>query len=479
MQTNKLVIIIIFVTGIFSLFTMNGSHSWGDDFAMYLMHAENIANAETYNATGFIFNEMAPTYAPQSYPPGFPLLLAPVQPFFELNYAAYKVYILLFFMLYLWLAYLFLKNKLSDKYVIAIVFILAMSPFIWQLRDSILADIPGALFFLLSCMLFEKALKSNAISTWLLCGFVLYFAYVTRSTAIVLLPAFFMHVVIKKTGHLKQIGLITILFFAFNYLQSFIFVEESNYFTMLSSTLFNSPLSVTLNRVGTFIDWYFNAFSDLYIGNYHNIALNTIAFYLTFILFLAGFINRLIKSNSYVEWMFLFFLGLVVIWPGYQGLRYFTPVLIFYLFFAAKGLALIPNLRLATGVSIILMVSIIGSYGSFYFNANYGPDKYGLQSKNSIGLFDYIKNNTPQDGIIMSAKPRAIGLITDRGGIVFPDTSYSNQVGACIDSNNVSFVVLNNYPSFSQNGEEVIKSDTINYKKVYENGEWLVFEVIN
>jgi hypothetical protein len=368
---------------------------------------------------------------------------------------------------------------MDEKYVIAIVFVLAMSPFIWQLRDSILADIPGALLFLLTCILFEKALSRNTLITWLLCALVFYFAYATRSTAIVLLPAFFMHVLIKKTGHLKQLLLITFVFILCNFLQSILFVEESNYLTMLSSTLFDAPLSETLNRVFTFIVWYFNAFSDLYIGNYHNIAINTIAFYITFILFLIGFIYHLIKTSGYLEWMFLFFLGLVVIWPGYQGLRYFTPVLIIYLYYVVKGIQCIPVPRVAIGVERMLQVTVLVTYFSFYINISYGPDKYGLESENSKGLFEFIINNTPTDGVIMSSKPRAISLITDRGGIVFPDTTYAKQVRPCIDFNNVSYVVLNNYPSYPPYGEEVIKADTAHYKMVYENGEWLVFEVIN
>ncbi|MBK8343170.1 MAG: hypothetical protein IPL12_07480 [Bacteroidetes bacterium] len=130
MNLNRVVLLLLFVVAIFSLITMNSFHAWGDDFAMYLMHAENIATGKPYAETGFIYNDLAPTYAPQSYPPGFPLLLAIVQPFFGLNFLAYKIYILLFFLIFLWLVYVWLKDKVDGRYVVGIIIALGFNPFI-------------------------------------------------------------------------------------------------------------------------------------------------------------------------------------------------------------------------------------------------------------------------------------------------------------------------------------------------------------
>ncbi len=53
-------------------------HLWGDDFAQYIREAQNIANGKPYYQSGYIFNPYNTVYAPAQYPPGFPLLLAPV-----------------------------------------------------------------------------------------------------------------------------------------------------------------------------------------------------------------------------------------------------------------------------------------------------------------------------------------------------------------------------------------------------------------
>lgn len=477
MNLNRVVLLQLFVVAIFSLITMNSSHSWGDDFAMYLMHAENIATGKPYAETGFIYNDLAPTYAPQSYPPGFPLLLAPVQPYFGLNYGAYKVYLLFFFIIYLWCAYVYLRNKIADIYVVAILFILGMCPFIWQLRDSILADIPGALFFILSCMLFEIALKQGKWKYWISCGILIYLSYSTRSTSIVLIPAFFMHLLFHNKRYLINMGVATLIFIGINILMSFLFHEESNYFSMLSGTLLEDSVSESLHRMGVFTSWYFNSFKDLYIGNYHNIFVNSVAFYATFALFLIGLFSQLIKKHTYLEWIMMFIIALVIVWPGYQGLRYFTPVLIIYLYYAVKGIELIPNFKFKNYITGALMILIISSFISFYTTVSYGAENYAIDSKGSEELFDYIKQNTENDAIIMSSKPRAVCLITERRGIVYPDINKSQLLNYCIEQNNVGYLVLNNFPAYPDYGETIIKPDSIRYTKVFENTDWIVLKV--
>src|SRR5579883_3684007 len=70
-----LIIVAIFV---FSACTIRDGQVWDDDPAQYILHARNIAEGRPYSQTGYIFNPEYGTLGPRSYPPGFPLLLAPV-----------------------------------------------------------------------------------------------------------------------------------------------------------------------------------------------------------------------------------------------------------------------------------------------------------------------------------------------------------------------------------------------------------------
>ena len=53
-------------------------HDWGGDFAQYIAQADNIAHFRPMNATGYVYNKDYPSLAPKAYPPGFPLLIAPI-----------------------------------------------------------------------------------------------------------------------------------------------------------------------------------------------------------------------------------------------------------------------------------------------------------------------------------------------------------------------------------------------------------------
>jgi len=62
---------------VFLVSTLRKGHNWDGDYALYIMHAENIVAGRPYGATGYIFNPQNWIH-PAAYPPGLPLLLAPV-----------------------------------------------------------------------------------------------------------------------------------------------------------------------------------------------------------------------------------------------------------------------------------------------------------------------------------------------------------------------------------------------------------------
>ena len=71
-------LICVLLAGVFYMLTIRDGHDWGDDFSMYIRHAENIAQGLPYAQSGYIYNPYNPSIGPRMYPPGFPLLLAPV-----------------------------------------------------------------------------------------------------------------------------------------------------------------------------------------------------------------------------------------------------------------------------------------------------------------------------------------------------------------------------------------------------------------
>jgi hypothetical protein len=72
---------------------------WPDDYALYVHHAENIAEGRPYADTGYIYNPGAADYSPRAYPPVFPLLPAPICRAYGLDLHAMKIEVVVFFVL--------------------------------------------------------------------------------------------------------------------------------------------------------------------------------------------------------------------------------------------------------------------------------------------------------------------------------------------------------------------------------------------
>ena len=94
-----------------------GMHSEGTDWAMYVMHARNIVKGLPYTQTGYVFQPESTTeVGANSYPSGYPLLLAPFYAVFGLNIGLFKLLNVAFLVLSLWPVYLYARRTLPPVY---------------------------------------------------------------------------------------------------------------------------------------------------------------------------------------------------------------------------------------------------------------------------------------------------------------------------------------------------------------------------
>ncbi len=172
---------------VFYSFTIRAGHCWGDDYALYLHHAKNIAIGIPYANTGYIADPDYPRYSVRMTPPVFPLVLAPVYKIFGMNLTAFKMVEVSFFVATLVLVFVLFREYLSSTYTLSLVAILGFSPFFWRLKDDVLSDIPFMFFVLLTVLLVTRHMPPA------LCGFAAYLAIGTRTVGIVLLPTILIH----------------------------------------------------------------------------------------------------------------------------------------------------------------------------------------------------------------------------------------------------------------------------------------------
>jgi 4-amino-4-deoxy-L-arabinose transferase-like glycosyltransferase len=197
--THHLLLILLLITiAVFHAATIRQGHIWADDFAMYIHHAKNIVEGRPYAQTGYLFTPTAPV-SPRMYPPVFPLLLAPVVRFFDLNLAPMKFEQVTFFVLTLAVICLYWRRDLGRGYTLALAAILGFSPHFWAAKDNVLSDLPFLLFFYVAAILVQRAPRDGRTHwPWaILIGIALYLAIGTRTAGIALLAGVVLYDLLK------------------------------------------------------------------------------------------------------------------------------------------------------------------------------------------------------------------------------------------------------------------------------------------
>ena len=133
---------VVLLVGLFHILTIRSGHDWADDFAQYVAHARNLAEGRPYGETGYIFNPSNQGVGPATYPPVFPLMLAPVWMVFGFSLVAMKVESILFFLFFLWLFWFTLRAEIRVRYRLTLLFLVGINPLFWNLKDRVTSDIP-------------------------------------------------------------------------------------------------------------------------------------------------------------------------------------------------------------------------------------------------------------------------------------------------------------------------------------------------
>lgn len=126
------------------LFRPGYSVMGGGDFALYLAHAQAIADFRPYAATGFVFNPANAIMSPAAYPPGLPLLLAPLVAVFGIDLSAVRVVMLASLLAMLWGLHRLALPTLGPRWSAVLVLAAGLSPAILMRRDAIGSDLPFA-----------------------------------------------------------------------------------------------------------------------------------------------------------------------------------------------------------------------------------------------------------------------------------------------------------------------------------------------
>ncbi|HKQ79445.1 MAG TPA: hypothetical protein VJ810_37470 [Blastocatellia bacterium] len=401
--------------------TIREGHAWGDDFGLYILHARNIAEGVDYQKTGYVYNPSFPEIGPITYPPIFPLMLAPVYKLFGMNLAAMKVMVILAFILALPIIFLLFRNDLPGPYLVALVVIFGFNPYFWEFKDNVVSDLPFLPIVCVSLFLIQRAYQSERVNKKrtldvFLIGLTIYLAYGARSLGLLLIPCLWLHDLIRFRRPTTFILKITCLAGAAIVAQNLLFHSDSSYLSSFGvgsgsyAERFQFILSSSLNNLVV----YTRALSDIWENGYSKI-LRVGVFLSVSGLAIVGYLARIRDKITHYEIFLVLYLAAIILAPIPAGTRYLFPIVPLYLFYAFCGVRAVSRREEVRGRALMVMVAVIlAIYLAQYTKLDFGPIREGIGKSETRQLFDYLRTNTSEDDVFIFRKPRVMALYTGR-----------------------------------------------------------------
>jgi len=371
----------------------------------------------------FTINTSSETVGITAYPWGYPLIIAPVYAVAGLDFIALKLPALLFYAGFLVCLFMLMRRKLDRAESLLILALFAFNPTYLKFLDQILSDIPFLFFSTLALLLMDVYEQDHqAAFAWAL-GPVIFMAFFIRTTGVLLLAAFSIDPVIRiirprndRSSTRDAMQSTLVVWFTFGTL------------ALISALVFpgssQSYIADFVNfSVGTFLNnlsGYFQLFGSFFGTD----PASTLVYYFAFVCFVFGL---WLRRRDDAVFMIYFFLTLasLVIWPFFQGIRLILPLLPLFVYFALQGLSFAVG-RLAwkrhdVGRVIfygfwLLVILFFFATSTVYAYTNLHNDRQipGPFDEYSLRTYEFIRNETPADSVIIFFKPRVMHLMTDR-----------------------------------------------------------------
>jgi hypothetical protein len=430
--SKKNIVGLILILALIPLFGINLGpyHDWGGDFAQYIQQAINLVEGVPQGDTHYIFNPYHMYLSPPSYGVGFPMLLAPVYIFFGNNILAFLYLITLIFALYLISTYYFLASRFTVAESLIAVLIFAYTPQMLRFKGEVLSDLPFALIICICLVLYSKHAKLKSLLPYGIIGLLIGFSMLMRPIGILLLASMILDqaIGITKSGDFTKKSLIrhgsligaTIL----GCLGVYIIFGVLLYPAKQESISFFSDLFVT-NEIGDQIreglEYYFLELEKVFnpdADKWQFLSILLKAFVV--VMMVLGLIKSLLNKADFTDYFFIMYMGVVVVFPVYtQGFRYVLPVFPIAMKYILVGFQSIKlDIRVRKPIVYLLVCYFV--YLTYEREVeivmdHYPNQTYGPQTTQAVELFQYIRQSTGPDEIVVFNKPRVLGLYSQRG----------------------------------------------------------------
>jgi 4-amino-4-deoxy-L-arabinose transferase-like glycosyltransferase len=474
--------------GGFLFVSTRGGHALGDDFTMYINHARNIAEGKPYGATGYIYNPDYPGIGPKTYPPGFPLLLAPVYKIFGLNFEALKLVGIITAWLSVLLFYFYWRKELPTAPLLLLLAVLAFSPVICFLKDNIISDLPFLCWVALTLLLVQRIYEQGRLIvaqpvSAILLGVSIYLAYGTRSIGILLLVA----LVLYDLWHTRQFPLMLRPLTLEVIGVTACLVVLQTYFVHSDSS-YGDQFAITARNVLANLKAYASEFSVFWGGGFPGIARLGL-FGCMCALTAWGFLVSLKQRVTYLAIFALIYMPPILLVSLQIQLRYLVPLMPPMLYFIWRGLSDLSNrfskvdttrVWLPQAAFAALALTILTSYAVVYRRTNWQPYNEGVSRNETRQVASFIQQTTAPEDVLAFIYPRTLALLTERRFAAWHMPTDENELLRYWESIRARYVVTGPAevePEHQAYLQKLLAHQAHRFEALYNNGAYQVYRI--
>jgi len=474
-HANLYLAFLLAVIAVFYVLTLRQGHVWGDDFAMFIHHAQNIVERRPYADTGYVYNPAVAVYGPRTYPPVFPILMTPLYRLFGLNLMPMKMEIILFFVMTLAVLFPLWHRDLGTGYTLALIAILGFNPVFWAAKDSVLSDLPFLQFFYSAVALVQGSPRDGK-RWWLwaaLVGTILHLALGTRTAGIALLPGLVLYDLLRYRRITRLTGIALAVCGVLALMQNhFIKPVPAGYLEQVRLITWHTVL---LNVVG---------YSRVLAGFWTASVRNTFSFALLAIvalLTLAGVFFQRKRGFTIVEAFLVPYLCVILLWPFSAGIRIAFPFVPWIVFLALTGLRelslrVAPRYSTTAACGLLLLISV--PYIQAYAAMDFGPIRQNTSLPEFAQLCQAVRQQTSPDDILIYYRARALSLYTARSASTYNFHGTQSELMQYSQKIHVAYIITTS--AFHDDGGFLVayvQQYSSDFDLIYRNPQFSLYRV--
>lgn len=483
LEIVALSLVLLALCGIHAL-TVHADHNWGGDFAQYLNQAAQIVHGTPGGDTGYVYSPLSASIGPRAYPPGFPLLLAPVYAVFGLDIVAFHVMMLALQIAMFGMTYVVLRRRVSRATALTLTAMFGLSPYIIEFRREIRPDMPLTLIWLsILALVARRDVRSGRLG-WPLIALVALsvLAPLVRTPGILIVAALVAAALLRERPLTRAATIAAIAATLGLVAARLVFGGgEESYLDQLRD--------VSWSRTSFHVVHYFvESMRGFWPGPSVPIAghLVPILWMVVVPFIAAGFVLSVVASDWVIEIAVILHIALMLVWPSTQDLRFLYPVLPLLLLYGGIGWERVLSLvrarsaLAARACVVVVLLTITAVYGVRTVKVLRAsePVADGPYSVASQQMFAAVKASTARDAVVVFFNPRVLAFYAERHSVAWAEHENADTQWAFLRSVGATHAIAKRSGIGSESGlVAAARRCPQAFRPIYQNSTFTLFEL--